>query len=342
MARAARAGGVALALLVLACSPCSQPAGARQARAGLLGRVRSGGGGGGSGGGGGGVAALYSGVQLYLGSHSRQRRERGWGGHDSAGVWCSQVGQDHGIVSLFTGTPGQGPHGRYFVDLGSNHWLMLSNTRALERDYRWRGLCIEGMEKLLFRLAMRRTCTVVGAVVGRQTGEVVQYQSRLTSGRSGIIANTTDNKPGAHPGAEQYRHEVVALADVLEAQGAPQTIDYLSLDVEGAEDIVLGDFPFTRYTFLAMTIERPKESLREKLRKEGYIYVHSRLFGDELWLHRSFPGGVAPAAERANTSVAQWQSVQQAQGTTLVWGKSNTCEQDDSDLPLHSKCFQDD
>ena len=57
---------------------------------------------------------------------------------------------------------------------------------------------------------------------------------------------------------------------------------------------------------------------------------------------RSFPGGVAPAAERANTSVAQWQSVQQAQGTTLRWGKSNYCEQDDSDLPLHSKCFQGD
>ena len=51
--------------------------------------------------------------------------------------------------------------------------------------------------------------------------------------------------------------------------------------------------------------------------------------------------GVAPARDMAG-GVAQWQSVQQAQGTTLRWGKSNYCEQDDSDLPLHSKCFQDD
>ena len=59
------------------------------------------------------------------------------GGKDKS-LFPSQVGQDEFISSLF-----RQKLGGYYVDLASNHWKKLSNTFALEKVYRWDGLCIE-------------------------------------------------------------------------------------------------------------------------------------------------------------------------------------------------------
>ena len=59
--------------------------------------------------------------------------------HDALGTLHSQHGQDATIIKLF----GSRRNG-YFVDLAANEPLYLSNTRTLERDFGWRGVCIEG------------------------------------------------------------------------------------------------------------------------------------------------------------------------------------------------------
>ena len=51
------------------------------------------------------------------------------------------------------------------------------------------------------------------------------------------------------------------LEQILDQINAPDVIDYLSIDVEGAEERILGRFPFDRYTFTTITIERPSASL---------------------------------------------------------------------------------
>ena len=39
------------------------------------------------------------------------------------------------------------------------------------------------------------------------------------------------------------------LATILEENGSPKVIDYLSIDVEGSEERILPSFPFSRYCF---------------------------------------------------------------------------------------------
>ena len=58
--------------------------------------------------------------------------------------------------------------------------------------------------------------------------------------------NKTNKKVGTHP---KRRLKTVPLADLLKHADAPAEIDYLSLDVAGAEALVLDGFPFDRYTF---------------------------------------------------------------------------------------------
>lgn len=55
------------------------------------------------------------------------------------------------------------------------------------------------------------------------------------------------------------------MARLLDDFGAPAVIDYLSLDIEGAEWYAFSTFPWHRYVFLTITVERPSTELRNKL-----------------------------------------------------------------------------
>lgn len=115
-----------------------------------------------------------------------------------------QASQDSVITTLF-----KKKRGGYFVDMAANHPLFISNTRSLERDYGWKGLCVDGNENLIGDLARRRTCTVVNAVVASKQDEPVSFRSWLTStwetGRSGIVGSTRDNAGPASVGASMWQ-----------------------------------------------------------------------------------------------------------------------------------------
>ena len=78
---------------------------------------------------------------------------------------------------------------------------------------------------------------------------------------------------------------------ILDKFNAPNTIEYLSLDVEGAEEFIFLDFPLHEpYTFKVISIERPKDKLKKKLEKSGYKQVMDFKRGDTLWAHKSVYG----------------------------------------------------
>ena len=60
------------------------------------------------------------------------------------------------------------------------------------------------------------------------------------------------------------------LTTILEAANAPKKIDLLSMDIEGAEELVLRDFPFDEYDIKVICVELPPESLLSKLTDLGY------------------------------------------------------------------------
>ena len=222
-----------------------------------------------------------------------------------------QSGQDFIVAATF-GTA----RNLFFVDLAANDPIRYSNSRSLERDLGWRGLCIEPNPKLLWRLAQRRTCTVVGAVVSDNEGVVVEFE--VGKGR-GI---ETDN-PFSRilPSGERAQHmdEVLKLTPatlrtILRAHRAPSAISYLSLDVESHEDAVL--LPILEvegtpeFTFHAITIEGPSTRLQAALYRRGYKPSLPRIghFTDQLWLHNSIPGGLERASARAHAANKYWKT----------------------------------
>ena len=50
----------------------------------------------------------------------------------------------------------------------------------------------------------------------------------------------------------------VTLEKMFNDFNVPRVVDYLFLDIEGAEKFVFEPLPWHTYTFLTMTVERPK------------------------------------------------------------------------------------
>jgi hypothetical protein len=171
---------------------------------------------------------------------------------------------------------------KYFVDLASNDAASFSNTLHLEQNG-WKGLCIEPNPRYWYRLAAYRQCTIVGAFVGgtEDGKEVDVILSNHVYG--GIVGEGFDNEKKR---AEEKRN-LVSISTVFQETQVPTVIDYMSLDVEGAETLVMQDFPFDTYKISFLTIERPKDDLRELLKKNGYKTIHKDIsnFGETLWFH---------------------------------------------------------
>lgn len=192
--------------------------------------------------------------------------------------WYSQVRQDEAIISLLGGKR-QG----YFVDLASNDATVLSNTYALERHFNWSGLCIEPNADYFYNLThYRKNCELVAAVVGGNRMEKVHFFA--AGDHSGIVG--FDNPKRLKSRKETRIEYTVTLLEIFERFHVPFEIDYLSLDVEGAEEFVMTVFPLEKYRVKLMTIERPTEKLRKLLASKGYIQIQrlSR-WGETLWAH---------------------------------------------------------
>jgi hypothetical protein len=52
-----------------------------------------------------------------------------------------------------------------------------------------------------------------------------------------------------------YPVETITLTELLQSHGAPEVIDYLSIDTEGSEFDILNAFEFNRYRFRVITVE---------------------------------------------------------------------------------------
>jgi len=197
----------------------------------------------------------------------------------------SQAGQDW-LVSAVLGCNRSG----YFVELAANDALVISNTLMLERDFGWNGLCIEANPRY-FEGFRARNATLIGAAVGSPTNSDVTFQMNQALG--GIVGENMDNEQVTAP-HKAVHYKTIAFGDLLDRFKAPAVIDYLSLDVEGAESLVMQDFPWQKYTFRFMTIERPKPDLVAALQQHGYEQIRILgEWGETAWIHTSSFGAEA-------------------------------------------------
>ena len=208
--------------------------------------------------------------------------------------WFSQVRQDEIVYQLL-----HAKKNGYFVDLAANDAVRISNTYALERKG-WSGICIEP-NPIYWASLSYRNCHVAAAVVGADRMQSVSFKYPNRAGpKGGIVGQDFDNKEPSQYGEDHPRY-TVPLQEILERFHAPAVIDYLSLDVEGAEMLVLGKFPFDRYRFQVLTIERPSSDTEKLLQRNGYMLLKNLKRFETLWVHQSFADSINRKALEIDT-----------------------------------------
>ncbi len=191
----------------------------------------------------------------------------------------SQAGQDMWVYGEVFNERRNG----YFVDIGAHDGVFLSNTYLLERRYGWSGICVEANPVNFERLRRQRRAVCVNACLDSVEQDVA-FAPRGVMG--GIVSPTTDIRAAAS--GETISLRTRTLENVLREHRAPHEIDYLSIDIEGAEERVLGDFAFDAYSFTCITIERPSANLQEVLGHHGYVVIKSVPWLDYFYVHQQF------------------------------------------------------
>ena len=199
-------------------------------------------------------------------------------------VYKSQKGQDRWVLETL-----RGKRNGFFVDLAASDGVTFNNTWVMEKKYDWTGIAIEANPYFYPRLERSRSCCTLELAVDCEAGSV---PFRIdVGGLGGIVADDTENRPAEsthHQQAEIVDIAAKTLTEILAEQDAPSTMDYLSLDVEGAELRVLQGLDFSNYTFLCLTVEQPNEEVKTLLSENGYLFVKEAQL-DSFYIHRSHP-----------------------------------------------------
>lgn len=174
----------------------------------------------------------------------------------------SQLGQD-----LFVMTHLQKREG-VFVELGAYDGVHHSNTLLLEQECGWGGFLIEGNPHLFAELEKNRIDAItVNEVIAGREGHRKFYEG---GSYSGILDTMPEDFRTEHLRRRNTLTEVytTTLGRVLQKYKAPYELDYLSLDVEGAEYEILKSLELEPYSFKVITVEfRYDMLLLEKLQE---------------------------------------------------------------------------
>ena len=153
-----------------------------------------------------------------------------------------------------------------YLEIGVHDGESGNNTVLMDQEYGWSGVCIDPFMDHM----EDRSCQKFYVALGSEPGEAdFRYGD---NGEHSVLAgldkfaSTDDNKMWKDKvgGFEMKKVQVRTPEDVFAEANLPSTIDYMSLDVEGAEMDILKSFPFDKYCVKYATIETNNDKDKEK------------------------------------------------------------------------------
>jgi hypothetical protein len=194
--------------------------------------------------------------------------------------------------------------GGYFVEAGAADGIQGSSCYLLEKQFGWRGICIEPNDELFPSLVRNRPRSVhTNVCLAAENGhlEFAAAANGMNPCFSGVREVLADRKwHGGHvlAGADIVLKQAATLGHLLRLHHAPAQIEYGAFDIEGSEFEAMRAFPFHEFRFLALSFEVDRairEPLSHLLSRHGYRQTRNPLNQDcpweRYWLHESIAAG---------------------------------------------------
>ena len=204
--------------------------------------------------------------------------------------YFSQAGQDKRIKDAFFKNCRNG----FFLEIGAYDGVTGSNCLHFEKFMGWDGIAVEPSRTQFDFLQKNRTCQTINKAVGFADDtvefiEVVEGLMQMSGVDSKEFAGTksfVENDKTSR--TVSYQIETVGVMEMLDGRSE---VDFMSLDIEGAELQVLESIDFDALWICVIAVENnaagsPK--YRPFFDKVGYSYYDTVGY-DEIYFH---PGSV--------------------------------------------------
>lgn len=201
----------------------------------------------------------------------------------------SQLGQDLQVLQYYNNKVGG-----YFIEVGASDGVKYSNTFVLEKNFGWRGICVEPLPEKFKELCKNRPFSICcDSPLYDVSGQVVTFDvAHQDDMLSGINMDIDCHKGTVDSSKHSITLTTITLNELLESCNAPTYIDYMSLDTEGSELKILSSFDFNKYKIGLIDVEHnyiePRRTkIRELLTSNGYIYLRANMFDDSYALKKN-------------------------------------------------------
>jgi FkbM family methyltransferase len=211
----------------------------------------------------------------------------------SSDVACSHPTRQSRVVNALFNISGT------FVEFGGNDGFHESNTRFLECRG-WRGVLIEAIRREWSKSCINRPLAVsVHSAVCSIRGLVDISIPKHRTAASGIRQHMSELSDNVFMKRSVVTTESVICRPLTTIVDKHQCIDYLSIDVEGAEWSILRDFVFENMCIHVISVEMHATSqtrnlkIADKLTTNGFrlidtVPVWNMHIADEIYVNHTF------------------------------------------------------
>jgi FkbM family methyltransferase len=127
----------------------------------------------------------------------------------------------------------------YFVEVGALDGMMMSQSFLFEKLLNWKGIVVEPNPVWKDSLHLHRTCNISNAAISNENGKAT-FESREIPAYSGLKSSVNESRTSDIIG--EFDVETLTLSSLFDKFNAPETIDWVSIDTEGAELDILTQY----------------------------------------------------------------------------------------------------
>ena len=205
-------------------------------------------------------------------------------------MYNSQIGQDKFIDEYF-----DKKEGLTFLDIGAHDGVSISNTFFLEKERKWKGICVKAQPSEFQKLKSNRNCTCVNVAVSDYNGET---DFIYVEGYANMLSGISDDYNLSH--MQRIRNEVSTYGGAINTIKVPvrtlqsildehntHEIDFCSIDTEGSEFNIIKSIDFDKTEIKVFIIENNygEKNIEEFLVEKGY-YLYKKIEWDDVFVKK--------------------------------------------------------
>lgn len=207
-------------------------------------------------------------------------------------TYISQIGQDRFIDEFF-----DKKENGFFIDVGANEGIHISNTYFLEKYRNWKGICIEPLPEEFKKLNENRTSINLNICVSDFEGET---EFTYVEGYANMLSGMSDKYHAQHKeriiGEVHYYggniHNITVPVRTLQSifdEHNITEIDFCSIDTEGSELSIVKSINFDKTLVKVFIIENnyKETDIEEFLKTKDYV-LYTKLEWDDVFINKKY------------------------------------------------------